>query len=125
MNHESAEQRRTQLEIITELYKLTCEMEKRLTNADFLVLSVEKRQALIAEFEKSKTETAREPADPETMAEMKRLVKEIISKDTSITKALEEHRNAAKRDLTIIQQTRAGYLNQQNLQAGRKMDYKE
>jgi hypothetical protein len=122
---ETAENRRTKLEIITELHKLSGEMEKRRANAEFLVLSVEKRQALIAEYDKNRKEHESLPPSAEQMAEMKRLVKEIISMDASITKALEEHRNATKREIALLQQTRAGYLKQHMPQPGKRMDYKE
>lgn len=121
----SAVSTRGRVEVITELYELTKEMERRKDDADFLIASVEKRQGLMDEYDLLRQNTD-DPGE-EAKAEMGRMVKEVIGMDTAITAALEGHKKASKADLTASnrQQKVLGYVNQALSSSGSYMDYKK
>lgn len=116
----SAAQDRTGLLIITDLYNLTTRMSRQTNDPDFLVESVEKRQALMDEYDAYKADHP-----DEDITEIKKLVKEIIAMDKKISSSLTYHQNDVKRKLSESQnkQRVMGYGNQGTSSSGSLMNY--
>lgn len=124
----SAETPRTKLAIMTELYKLTKMMVANQKDADFLILSVEKRQDLMDEcdaFDLYHPDAATQTEADQL--EFKRMLQEIIKFDATITEALKKHRTESKASLvtSTAQQKVLGYTNQAMSSSGSYMDYKK
>lgn len=118
--------KRGRMRIITELYELTKEMEQRRDDADFLILSVEKRQDLMDEYDILRLQNSDE-LDERAEEELKRMVKEVIHMDAAIAAALEEHRRVSKKELAASnsQQKLMGYMSGAISASGSYMDYKK
>lgn len=116
---------RGRLEIMRELLAVTTEMIQKPDDVEFLLSSVDRRQALIEEFElEQKRNASLAPAD---LAEAKRLAQEVVALDKDIAVTLEAHRDTAKTDLTASNhhQRVLGYVNKALSSSGSYMDYKK
>lgn len=123
-----SENTRTKLQIITELHDLTMQMTENLDDADFLILSMEKRQDLIEEcnmLDVLDPELAKPSA--EDMHAIRGLVDKILSKNIDISTALENHKAQAKDELAASTQKQKimGYMNNAMSASGSYMDYRD
>lgn len=114
------------LEIITTLYHLTCEMSERCNDADFLIQAVDKRQELMDCYNNITADEIDAPTE-QSLLEIKRMVREIIRMDVTISATLEKHKSQAKGSLasSTNQNRMLGYVNQAVSSSGSYMDYKK
>lgn len=126
MNATNTKTVRNRLDIIVELHKITKQMTDRSGDADFLMLSVDKRQTLMDEYD-AMQQLRDDPTTYEEQTEIRRLVKDIIKMDNIIADALENHQKEAKAELVNSnkQQRVLGYTNQAMSASGSYMDYKK
>ena len=118
----TAADERTGRMIITDLYNLTSSMARQSSDPDFLMEGVEKRQALMDEYD-----AWRALHPDEDITEIKQMVKEILVMDKKINAALGTLRNSAKDQLTEAQsrQKAMSYAVGNVSSSGSYMDYKK
>ena len=124
----SADTPRTKLAIMTELHQLTKMMLDNREESDFLILSVEKRQDLMDEYDALELYQRGDAPQAETgQSEIKGMVQEMIKWDVTITEALKKHKIQSKASLATntVQQKIMGYTNQAMSASGSYMDYKK
>lgn len=126
MNTSETEALRNRLDIINELHNITKQMVNRRNDADFLIESVDRRQALMDEYD-STQQRKDDPTSYEEQLEIRRVVKEIIKLDNIIADALDGHTKEAKKDLADSnkQQQVLQYTNQAMSASGSYMDYRK
>lgn len=108
-------------DIIKLIYEITCEMNKKCDDAEFLMAGIEKRQSLMDEYDIYKQ------LHPENNREkLKEMVKEIIIMDKKISASLEAHRKDVKEKLTESKNKNKvlGYFTS-TVVSGRVMDFKQ
>ena len=110
-------------ELTEELLNLTRQMALKTDDVDFLLQGVDRRQALMDEFDK----TTADDAECRKNAELRRMVDEIISLDKVIGEALIGHREHTKQDVSASNQQKRilSYTNQAISSSGSYMDYKK
>lgn len=119
---------RTKLAIITELHELTKMMFDNCEESDFLILSVEKRQDLMDEYDALDLYHRDQAAPTENeQKKIKELAQETIKLDSTINDALNKHKIASKESLATntAKQKIMGYTNQALSSSGSYMDYKK
>lgn len=122
MNQEHS---RSRPEIMRELLALTKDMANQRNDEDFLIASVDKRQALIDEFDRMEQEDSALPDDMRD--KIRAMASEAVALDRIIASALEDHYKRIKDNLTsnTQQQRLLNYTNHAMSSSGSYMDYKK
>ena len=113
--------------IFDDMYRLTNQMAEQRHNPDFLLESVGKRQALMDEYDALALEYPAEKTAFEQGPAARDQVEKMLSMDSAIIKALEEHKATAHKDVASAnaQQKVLDYLNKAQPSGGSLMDYKQ
>jgi len=115
-------------EILDDIYHLTNQMAEQRHNPDFLIECVDKRQALMDEYDalalvypEEKKAFEQNPAARDRVAKM-------LVMDRAVAKALEEHRSSAHQDVASAnaRQKVLDYLGKSHYPSGgTRMDYRK
>lgn len=113
--------------ILDELYQLTNQMAEQRHNPDCLIECVEKRQALMDEYDALALAHPEEKVAFEQGTAARELVAKMLTMDRVVAKALEEHKASAHKDVASAnaQQKVLDYLGKAHSSGGSLMDYKK
>ncbi|MGI6403296.1 MAG: hypothetical protein ACOX0K_03545 [Oscillospiraceae bacterium] len=114
-------------EILDDIYHLTNQMAEQRHDPDFLIEGVEKRQALMNEYDalalvypEERKAFEQDPISRDRVAKM-------IAMDRAVAKALEEHKASAHQDVAAAnaRQKVLDYLGKSHPSGGNLMDYRK